>query len=268
MASNFVLNSLELSTGPVEYLSAGEGHNIIYLHPAAGMRVSPTLEQLAQRFRVWAPIMPGFDDTPRHRDVSTIQHLADLVSEFIGEGPGRACDIVGSSLGGWLGAWLAVKYPALIEHLVLAAPAGFRSADAPPLNFEPEVMRKQLYAHPERVPPDGKAPETRKRNGETVTYYGLGNSHDLELQKRVKDITCQTLILHGTKDVRVPEEGVRLLKAQIPHSQLLYVYDAAHSLEVDQPERVADLVVDFLLRGEAFIVNQNQQPVAVAETET
>ena len=265
MASNFVSKSADLSSGPVEYLTAGTGHDVIYLHPAAGMRVSPTLERLAERFRVWAPIMPGFDDTSRHESVSSIQDLADLLSEFISQGPGRACDIVGSSLGGWLGAWFAVKYPDLVEHLVLAAPAGFRPADAPPLSFEPDVMRKQLYAHPERVPPDGKTPETRKRNGETVAYYGLGNSHDAELQTRVKDIACQTLILHGTQDVRVPEEGVRSLKAQIPHSQLLYVYDAAHSLEVDQPDRVADLIVDFLLRGEAFIVNQKPVETAPAE---
>ena len=37
---------------------------------------------------------------------------------------------------------------------------------------------------------------------------------------------------------------------------LIYVYDAAHNIEVDQPERFAALASDFLKRGEVFLVNQ------------
>lgn len=108
--------------------------------------------------------------------------------------------------------------------------------------------------------------EIRKANGEAVAHYGLGASHDSDLQNRVGEIGCQTLILHGTLDVRVPESGVRLLKSRIPHSQLVYVYDAAHSLEVDQPDRVGGLIEDFLLRGEAFIVNQKSAVAAAGGT--
>jgi hypothetical protein len=32
-------------------------------------------------------------------------------------------------------------------------------------------------------------------------------------------------------------------------------FDAAHTIEVDQPERLTGLVSDFLERGEAFLVN-------------
>ena len=256
MTSDFVQETMDLPSGPVTYYTAGSGHDVVYLHPASGMRISSALELLGSRFRVWAPVVPGFDGTPKHDGLSSIQDLADLLAAFVEKGPGRACDIVGTSLGGWLAAWFAIKHAGLVEHLVLAAPAGFRSADAPPLSFEPEIMRKQLYAHPERILPDEKSPEIRKANGEAVDHYGLSASHDSELQDRAGEIDCQTLILHVTQDVRVPESGVRFLKARIPHSQLVYVYDAAHSLELDQPDRVGGLIEDFLLRGEAFIVNQ------------
>lgn len=257
MSSEFSRANISLASGTVSYFSAGEGHDVVYLHPAAGMRVSEPLRRLARRFRVWAPIVPGFDGTALHDGVGTMGDLADLIAGFIEAGPGRACDVVGSSLGGWLGAWLAVKHPALVEHLVLSAPAGFRPADAPPLSFEPEVMRKQLYAHPERVPPDDKPAEIRAANGRAVGHYGLGTSRDADLQSRIGEIACQTLILHGTQDVRVPVSAARMLKSRIPHAQVVYVYDAAHSLELDQPERVGALIEYFLVRGEAFIVNQN-----------
>jgi len=265
MTSEFKRATIGVPSGDVDYFTAGSGHDVVYLHPAAGMRISEPLRRLARRFRVWAPIVPGFDGTEFHEGVGSMQALADLVADFIKAGPGKACDVVGSSLGGWLGAWLAVKHPGLVEHLVLSAPAGFRPADAAPLSFAPEVMRAQLYAHPERVPRDDKPPEMREANGRAVGHYGLGNSHDGELQARVSEITCQTLVLHGTLDVRVPASGVQMLKQRIPHSQLVYVYDAAHSLELDQPDRVGALTEDFLVRGESFIVNQTRPDAAQAE---
>ena len=256
MTGEFERETVDLPTGRVAYFAAGAGHDVVYLHPAAGMRISDPLRRLARRFRVWAPVVPGFDGTVAHATVDTMPALADLLAAFIEAGPGRAVDVVGSSLGGWLGAWLAVRRPDLVEHLVLAAPAGFRPADAPPLSFDPDIMRAQLYAHPERVPPDDKPPEMREANARAVARYGLGSSHDAELQATVAAIACQTLILHGTLDMRVPASGVQMLKERIPNSQLVYVYDAAHSLELDQPERVGALIEDFLVRGEAFIVNQ------------
>lgn len=262
MTGEFERQTMDLPTGPVSCFVAGAGHDVVYLHPAAGMRISDSLRRLVRRFRVWAPIVPGFDGTPVHGEIDSMPALADLLAAFVEAGPGRAVDVVGSSLGGWLGAWLAVRHPELVEHLVLAAPAGFRPADAPPLSFDPDTMRAQLYAHPERVPPDDKPPEMRKANAAAVARYGLGGSHDAALQARVREIACQTLILHGTLDVRVLATGVQMLKERIPNSQLVYVYDAAHSLELDQPERVGALIEDFLVRGEAFIVNQALPEIA------
>lgn len=256
MTSGFVRNTMKLPSGQIDYFTAGAGHDVVYLHPASGMRVSTTLVRLAQRFRVWAPIIPGFDGTALHDDIIGMRDLADLLAAFVEDGPGRACDIVGCSLGGWLGAWFAISYPELVENLVLSGPAGLRTADSQPLSFDPEVMRKQLYAQAEMVQQDEKTAKMRVSNGEMVSRYGLATSHDAELQARISEISCQTLILHGTLDVRVPLEGIQMIKAKIPHSQLVYVYGAAHSLELDQPERVSALIEDFLLRGEAFIVNQ------------
>lgn len=252
---SFSRNVADLPAGKLEYFKAGTGPNIIYLHPASGMRVSEALWRLSRRFQVWAPIVPGFDGTTRIDGVDSMPALADLLGSFIEVCVGGDSDVVGTSLGGWLGAWLAVRHPRRVRQLVLAAPAGFRAADAPPLSFEPEVMRAQLYAHPERMPAEEKSPTMRQGNRDALAYYGLGASHDPALIARLEEIECRTLILQGTMDVRVPAEAVRLIKQKIKHAQLVYIYDAAHSLEIDQPKRVGALIEDFLLRGEAFIVN-------------
>jgi pimeloyl-ACP methyl ester carboxylesterase len=64
-----------------------------------------------------------------------------------------------------------------------------------------------------------------------------------------------TLILHGTADRAIPTESARLLKSRLKRSFLIYVWDAAHAIEVDQPERMLALIESFLQRSEAFVVN-------------
>lgn len=61
----------------------------------------------------------------------------------------------------------------------------------------------------------------------------------------------------GTKDGRMTAASVQLIKERMRRAFLVYVYDAAHNIEVDQAERFASLVGDFLRRGEVFLVNQD-----------
>ena len=80
MTSEFMRDAIDLPAGRVAYFVAGTGHDVVYLHPAAGMRVSAPLHRLARRFRVWAPIVPGFDGTPVLDRVDSMPALADLAA--------------------------------------------------------------------------------------------------------------------------------------------------------------------------------------------
>lgn len=258
------LRSTETPARELSYFVGGTGPDLLYLHPASGFRVSEPLDRLAKSFRVWAPIVPGFDGTEPIPEVTTLRSVADLISEFMSAkiSPG-ACDVVGHSLGGWIGAWLAVLHPEKVDQLVLSAPAGFRPSDAAPLSFEPAAMLKQLYAHPEKRPIDEKPPEFITGNRKAVVRYNAEDSRDAELISRIAEIGCQTLIIQGTQDVRVPAEAARTLRHAIPNSHLIYIYDAAHGLEIDQPHRLAELIEDFLMRGESFIVKASKTGKAV-----
>ncbi len=80
------------------------------------------------------------------------------------------------------------------------------------------------------------------------------------LPARLAEIDALTLILHGTKDGAVPAGSMQFIKQCIPRAFLIYVYDAAHAIEIDQPEKISELVVDFLTQGEAFLVNTGAGP--------
>ena len=72
-------------------------------------------------------------------------------------------------------------------------------------------------------------------------------------------ITVPTLVLFGTLDGLIPPEMGRLYKERIPHSFLVYVYQAAHAIQWDRPDIYVELVADFLTRGEAFLVPKSRE---------
>ena len=260
----FVRQSAKLANGTLEYFVAGQGQDVIGLHGAAGMEIRAVARRLAKKFRVWLPIVPGYEATPPVPGVDSIPAVADLLAEFMDGVIGGPCELVGHSMGARIAAWLAILHPAKVRQLVLMAPAGFRPVDAPPLAFEGEGFLRQMYAHPERRPPGARTPEQMEANREAMRHYGVGGPRDKELIARIAEVQAFTLILGGSKDERVPAAAVQLVKSLVRRSQLLYVYDAAHAMEIDQPERVAGLVEDFLLRGEAFIVNPGATRLANA----
>jgi pimeloyl-ACP methyl ester carboxylesterase len=246
---------VSLSTGELTYFAAGEGRPIVYLHPAGGVRWTRVLEGLAKSFSLHVPVMPGFDGTGAHASVKSMRELAALAGEFIEKVIGGRCDVIGCSFGGYLSAWLAAERPDLVDHLVLECPAGFRPKGKGERPADSEALRKLLFLHPEKLAPESKPVEQEIANRKMLPHYGYTMDMDEELLGRLPAIDKLTLILHGTADRMVPKESVQLLKSCMPRSYLVYVWDAAHAIEVDQPERMLSLVESFLQRSEGFMVN-------------
>ncbi|HUL94174.1 MAG TPA: alpha/beta hydrolase [Burkholderiales bacterium] len=244
-----------LSSGELGYYVAGEGRPLVYLHPAGGVRWTRVLDELAKSFKLFVPIMPGFDGTPAHASVKSMKGLAGLAGEFIEKIAGGTCDVIGCSFGGYLATWLAAERPQLVDHLVLECPAGFRPKGKGERPADPEALKKLLFLHPEKLPPETKPAEQEAGNRGMLAHYGYPADTDEELLARIPAIDKLTLILHGTADRMIPKESVQLLKSRLPHAYLVYIWDAAHSIEVDQPERMLAVLTSFLERSEGFMVN-------------
>jgi pimeloyl-ACP methyl ester carboxylesterase len=242
-----------LSSGELTYFVAGEGRPIVYLHPAGGVRWTRVLEGLSKSFALHVPVVPGFDGTSAHGAVKSMLGLAGLMGEFIDKVIGGPSDIMGCSFGGCVALWLAAERADRVDHLVLECPAVFRPKGARPADAE--ALRRLLFQHPEKLPPESKPVEQEAANRKMLPYYRNPDDPDSELLARIPSIDKLTLILHGTADRMIPKESVQLLKSRLPHAYLVYVWDAAHAIEVDQPERMLALVESFLQRSEGFMVN-------------
>jgi pimeloyl-ACP methyl ester carboxylesterase len=230
---------------------------LVYLHPAGGLRRTPVLEDLSGLRELHTPVFPGFDGTPTNPKFNSRKDLGRFVGEFIDREIRGPCDVMGSSFGGAVALWLALERPELVDHLVLEAPAGLQTID-PVLRKDPRAFRAALLAHPENLAAETKTLEVQVRNRKMLAHYGAEDGRDAELVERLGEIAHATLILQGTEDRVITAASARLLKRSLRRAYLVYVWDAAHNIEVDQPRRCSALVKAFLERSEAFVVNRGK----------
>ena len=103
----------------------GQGPALLFLHGAGGLFPNdPFLAALATRFRVAAPVLPGYEDSAGAESLRTMLDVAlwglDVIEALNVERP----ILVGHSMGGMIAAEMAALCPREIGRLVLVAPAG------------------------------------------------------------------------------------------------------------------------------------------------
>ncbi|WP_105439800.1 alpha/beta fold hydrolase [Neorhizobium sp. T25_13] len=256
---SFVLKTIELSRGRLTYHVGGTGQPVVYLHAAGGVMLTEPLKALTGNHTVYAPICPGFDGTEPNESLKTVRDWVAMVAEFAEKRVGPRFDVIGSSFGSWSALWLAAEHPKLVDHLILGVPAGFRFEGKGGLPADPDARFKALYAHPQKIKSAPKSPDVMAANGRTYERLANNVQVDEALSARLPSIEAVTLILLGTEDKVVPAEAGAYLKRNIPTSQRAFIFDAAHSIEVDQPERTLRLWTDFLKRGPGYVLNQGPE---------
>lgn len=119
------LKTVATTRVPVRYYEGGSGTPLVFLHGAGGLDMDlPFLDALAQRFHVYAPLVPGYGDSeecPELRDMLDFTlHTWDVVSALGLKDPVLA----GFSMGGMIASEMAAIAPNDVSRLALIAPAG------------------------------------------------------------------------------------------------------------------------------------------------
>ena len=72
---------------------------------------------------------------------------------------------------------------------------------------------------------------------------------DPHMAARLNEIRCPTLILQGAVDAVLPPESVKFLASQVEDSQLVFLEDAGHLIDTDQPESWLKIIHEFIAQG-------------------
>jgi pimeloyl-ACP methyl ester carboxylesterase len=255
----------------------GSGPAVVFIHGLSGCWQN-WLEQLplfARDHRVIAVDLPGFGQSEMPAEEISITGYADAIDELMGELGLEEARIVGNSMGGFIGAELAINHPQRVERLVLVAAAGLsiesiRTQRTTGLRHRAEnivffslghvasrshqvALRPRLRhallllvaAHPQKLPGPLAAQQVLG-SGKPGFSDALEAMCRYPLRDRLEKIACPTLIVWGDKDILVPVKDAAIFEQLIPDSRKIIYEDTGHVSMMERPERFNSDVKAFL----------------------
>lgn len=261
--------SLEGPLGKVQLFRGGAGAPLVYFHSAAGETTHGALEDLAADHEVVVPVFPGFGESEGIDRIDSIEdavfHLLDVWDLLKLE----SAAVMGLSLGGWMAAELATRYPEKVGRLVLVSPVGLYLPGHPIKELfgrPPHELAEDMFADQDHPVAQmmrslgewtGDAGQQVEIPLEVVLplYKTLSATakigwdpylHNPKLHDRLRRITAPTLVVRGAEDGFLPEAHTRAYAEAIPDCRLEVVEGAAHLLPLEKPDELAALVRGFL----------------------
>lgn len=244
----------------------GEGYPVVLLHGLTFDRRmwEHQVGELSRSYRTVAVDLRGHGLSASPDMEYDLEMMTEDVYQAMRElGIGRA-HLVGLSMGGMISMGLALAHPGAVHSLVLldtsAEPemadrvagyetmAGmFREQGAEKVvdgvmtvMFSPDFIRNES----EQVRRERERQLRLDRVGVSNATYAVTRRKDIS--GRLHEIGVPTLVIVGELDVATPLEKARAIQAAIEGSRLEIVPSAGHMTNIEKPEEVTRLIVDFL----------------------
>jgi pimeloyl-ACP methyl ester carboxylesterase len=248
---------LRVGDTKIQLLRGGKGQPLLILHGAGGgtgwLRFH---ELMARRFTVLAPVHPGFGASDDPEWLEGVDDLVLFYLDFLDTLGLRRVHLLGSSLGGWIAAELAVSHQHRLRSLILVDAAGIQVDGAPMADLfmmDPATRAKTVYHNPAildevlAVQPTPEMLQVELRQRVTVAKLAWDPYfHNPKLPRRLGRIRVPTLILWGRHDRLIPSAVGQAYEKAIPGSELRFIEEAGHVPLREAPESCARAVTAFL----------------------
>jgi pimeloyl-ACP methyl ester carboxylesterase len=261
----------------VNVIELGSGPPLVFVHGLSGSWQN-WLEQLpvfARDHRVVALDLPGFGASEMPAQEISISGYARMLDALYDELGIDFAAVVGNSMGGFIGAELAIQYPARVERLVLVSAAGLtiehqrderalavlRTVDkrlaaytgwlgsrSDELTRRPRARRLifSLVAYrPDRLPGPLVAEQIRG-SGKPGFVPALDALTDYPIRDRLGEIACPTLIVWGAQDMLVPVSDADKFERLIPNARKVVWAKTGHVAMMERPAAFNRLLAAFL----------------------
>ncbi|QKW23654.1 alpha/beta fold hydrolase [Kitasatospora sp. NA04385] len=238
---------------PLTLSEAGTGRPVLILHGGGGpATVAGLARHLSRTARTLTPVHPGWDGTHRPAGLTGIGDLARAYLHVLRDRGLRDVLVVGSSLGGWIAAEMAVRDDGgRITGLVLIDAVGVRVETEPITDFfalDARGVAEHSWHDPDRHhldPADVPAEELARRQGNMATMRALAGDpymHDPELLHRLGSVQVPALLLWGESDRIVTPAYGAAYAAAFGNGRLEVVPEAGHLPQIERPEPVLALI--------------------------
>jgi pimeloyl-ACP methyl ester carboxylesterase len=238
-------------------MRGGKGAPMIFLHGARGASAwLPFMDRLAETFELIVPEHPGFggSDTPPWLD--NIGDLAYFYLDLIDRLGLDGVHLVGTSLGGWIAAEIAVRDCHPLRTLTLSAPAGIHVkgvAKGDVFMWSAEETMKRLFHDPAWAEKAlaHKAPEgevmIQAKNRLTLAKLGWQpRLYNPDLYKWLHRIAVPTLILWGDDDQVIPPPYGPAFAGLIPGARLEVIEKCGHLPQIERADAFVAKITAFI----------------------
>jgi pimeloyl-ACP methyl ester carboxylesterase len=283
----FPVHYLEIGSNlKMAYCDEGQGEQtILFVHGLANYLpvFKHNIEELKKDFRCIAVDLPGNGLSSRGDYPFSMFFYAESLARFINELKLEKVVLAGHSMGGQISIILSLRYPQLVDKLVLLAPSGleyfsdlertlvksfmqmgsFIYGDAMSL----ESAINNSYYHEKKKDAKHIISDLLKlMQGKEGKYWGkmvqanIEAMLDEQVQPFLKQISQETLILFGKQDALIPNKLIhvtetieRLVKKSeelIPNCKSEIFSHCGHFIQIEAAPKVNEAMKRFLLPKE------------------
>jgi pimeloyl-ACP methyl ester carboxylesterase len=258
----------------IAYEDVGRGPLVVLIHgsPGNSRAWQPVARQLASRFRVISPNLPGYGATTRPPPglPSDSSHAARLIEALL-DGLARPAVLAGHSYGGVVALLLAlrgtVKPGALVLFEPVAVPLlaavgdreGFASAQALFDDYRGAFEAGDRLAVRKMIDywfGAGTFDEMPEASREYLVSYTANNIDDVNATFRdaysleaLRRLAVPTVVVYGARSPDTMVKIVHAIAKHVPGAQLERVEGANHALTTTHADLVAQMIATAASRG-------------------
>lgn len=251
----------------INYVEAGDPAKptVILLHGLGGQSANWAfnIPALAANYHVIAPDQIGFGKSDRLTIKYRVGTYVDFLDKFMSELKIEKASLVGNSLGGWVAALTAIKYPNRVEKIVLADAAGLKPPDIDlaqiySLNYSTRdevtqlvklVFFNQAIFGSEMFIEQSLTLRIAANDGYTINSLieSIKRNEDF-LNGRLGEIKKPTLIVWGKQDGLLKVTDGEQYKREIAGSELIVFDQCGHVPMVEKAADFNKAVLAFLAK--------------------
>ncbi len=259
------VQSAEMSVGSTRIRLQRQGDSgpvILFLHGAGGVPTwGPFFDVVGVGAQLLVPDHPGFGRSDIADWLVDVPDYAMFYLDFLDQLDLRDVHVVGHSLGGWIGAEMAVRNASRLKSLTLISAAGIRVKGAPmgdAFIWSPEESVRNLY-HDQKFAdqllantPDAEQIEVILKNRFAFAKLAWQpRGFNPALEKWLHRIQIPTAVVWGREDKVLPVALAARWTERIARAQLSVLEGCGHLPQVEQPEAVARIVHEHINGGHA-----------------
>jgi abhydrolase domain-containing protein 6 len=198
----------------------------------------------------------GYSRISTEQPYFSLKELDDTLEKFVQQKLSHPLTLVGHSLGGWLAARYAFKYPSLIRHLIVINNAGIyypgieKQAEAFQLHNVGDtrkLLHKLWFNYPwyfEPFAPSIHRIIEEKHIGEFISSI---NKMDF-INVSFSGLTMPVDVIWGEEDKLISGDSVEVMKKLLPSIKIHYIPSCGHVPQLEQSGIFSSLLNEILNR--------------------